>query len=133
MLRTRKVPTVAALGEELDRAVAECEGIVTFPYIFQDGWKRFEPHRNQHMADPIIKRAGITLSYDEVGPIGLRHIAIRRHRPRGRTVARGPSHLVAALRCLVASEIGDTIVVPLVPHPPMAVTGHLEAAWPHAA
>jgi len=112
MLISQTMLTANATGDVLNRAVAECEGLKTFPYVLKDGWKRFEPNQDRHMAEPIIERAGISFAYDEAAPEGHRHIAIRRHGPRGRTVARGPDLLIAAMRCRVASEIGDTIILP---------------------
>ena len=112
MLNAKSIPTACATGSVLNRAVAECEGLKTFPYVLKDGWKLFEPGQDRHMAAPIIDRAGISFAYDEAAPEGERHIAIRRYGPRGRTVSRGPDLLIAAMRCRVASEIGDTIVFP---------------------
>ena len=61
---------------------------------------------------PIIEREGITLDYDYEGPTlmwGAKHFAFD-----GTVLQQeyGPTPLVAAMRCYVASKLGDDVDVP---------------------
>jgi len=102
------VAIAEADGEILAWAVAQCEGLKTYPYLLSNGWQRFEPHRNPNQAHAVIRRAQIDLVIDEAADPAVQHVAIRRG-PAGRTVSRGPTPWVAAMRCRVASELGERI------------------------
>jgi hypothetical protein len=108
-------------GVALDWAVAQVKGtqvkyrkgylVCVDPYGFfaADG-RCFEPSTDWSQGGPIIDREWIELSngsnlsaawgaskYDEQGEPSL---------------GQGPTPLIAAMRCYVASELGDTIVLP---------------------
>ena len=104
-----KIKTSEAKDQVLDYLVAQCEGIETKNYsgaltIRYDGdW--WQPSTDWAQGGPIIEREGIT---------------VRRHtdalwdasvgRPNYR--AGGPTPLIAAMRCYVASKLGDEVEVP---------------------
>jgi Protein of unknown function (DUF2591) len=93
-------------GAALDWAVAKCE------------WNREEgdwrgTYRADYSADwsqggPIIEREAITVS--EGSPVvGLEWMAC----DKGSThIQHGPTYLIAAMRCYVASKLGDEVDVP---------------------
>lgn len=100
-------------GAALDWAVAKCENVEpdenNKPIWFGDGDARVEytPSTNWAQGGPIIEREGISL--DRVSD--SLWVATRLE---GISVSEedGPTPLVAAMRCYVASKLGDDIDVP---------------------
>lgn len=108
-------------GAALDWAVAQCEG-VSFVWLetdystdgrtFQRGTAQAAgPHysTNWSQGGPIIERERVQLRIDEVG----RNFAVVwvegiGYGPR----IDGPTPLIAAMRCYVASKLGGTVNVP---------------------
>jgi len=84
-------------GAALDWAVAKCK----------DEDPRMDTPYSTEWAfgGPIIEREGIELLCES---LGFRWVAIPQKGPEWR----GPTPLVAAMRCYVASKLGDTIDVP---------------------
>ena len=94
----------------LDWAVARCEGVIKgdaldIGFILEGG---YTPSTNWSQGGPIIEREGIsTWVFDDVT-----------WRAQGRIgsgvdqVFEGPTLLVAAMRCYVASQLGDDIDIP---------------------
>jgi hypothetical protein len=81
------------------------------PYFVKDsGVVRcvFEPSTNWAQGGPIIEREAITVS--EGSPVvGLEWMAC----DRGSThIQHGPTYLIAAMRCYVASKLGDDVSIP---------------------
>ena len=91
-------------GPALDWAVAKCEG-VAFD-LAPDGYYTYKPSTNWLHGGPIIEREGIRLHRSVTG----RWWAGPEFDPH-RPVA-GPTPLIAAMRCFVASRLGDTIDIP---------------------
>jgi hypothetical protein len=91
-----KVKTSELQGAALDWAVAECEQFVE---------DEFEPSENWADGGPIIEREKIALSYD-TGRFGW--VASFYD---GDDVF-GGTPLIAAMRCYVASKLGDEIELP---------------------
>ena len=106
-------------GAALNWAVAKCEGI---PLVFKgrkwstDGagercgpfvaslcWDSYSPSTNWSQGGPIIERKKITLEWT-----GENWMAYIRHDDE----FFGPTPLIAAMRCYVASKLGDTIDMP---------------------
>ena len=115
-----KVKTAELEGPALDWAVAKCvradadmkEALGRF---FADGWP-FEPSTAWAHAGPIIDREQISLSAPNDGLV-VRFL--KGGKPawaaftRGRHDVRvGITPLVAAMRCFVASRLGDEVEVP---------------------
>ena len=103
-----KVKTNELTGAALDWAVAKCEG-VEFTY---ENFPRHELLVYQYTNDwaqggPIIEKEKIELGHGIsvggpfrwVGSIGMGYCT-------------GPTPLIAAMRCYVASKLGETIDVP---------------------
>lgn len=120
-----KVKTSELTGAALDWAVAKCEGLeVAFTtnkevVILRKGvTDYFDPHCNWGWGGPIIER--------EMLCVGYRHQADPNYCPindpaticwarttAGGYLSYGPTPLIAAMRCYVASKFGDEVEVPL--------------------
>jgi hypothetical protein len=106
--------TAEAKDAALDLLVAKCENVEpdenNRPIWFGDGDERVEytPSTDWAQGGPIIEREGITVSVGS--PVtGLEWMAC----DRGSThIQHGPTYLIAAMRCYVASKLGDNIDIP---------------------
>ena len=98
-------------GAALDWAVAKCEG--TLGHYVQPNEKRgttkweTTPSTRRYSTDwsqggPIIEREGLTLT----------HQAIWGAQTDDDLFAYGPTPLIAAMRCYVASKLGDEVEIP---------------------
>ena len=110
-----KIKTSELSGEQLDWAVAKCEGQEV---VFEDGelclpssyfkdGDPYKPSTNWGQGGPIIEREEI-----KVGPqihSGWESTVWENCRPIS---SKGPTPLVAAMRCYVASKLGDEIEIP---------------------
>lgn len=107
-------------GHALDWAVAKCEGLLCFGYrtdgelfavVDSDGKvEGFMPSANWAQGGPIIERAVVSLGVEEGG---WRALCWGVDGPNRELYSmRGPTPLVAAMRCFVASKLGDTVEVP---------------------
>jgi hypothetical protein len=103
--------TLELEGAALDWAVQQCEGTrkdIDFAWWTED----YTPSTNWAQGGPIIEREKITLDYDHEGPTLMweaNHFAFD-----GTMLQReyGPTPLIAAMRCYVASKLGYTVDVP---------------------
>ena len=114
-------------GVALDWAVAKCEGATDFWYdtiatywikldgkdrALSKGWAQsFTPSSNWARGGPIIEREEMTISHSPYD-----HVFYGRSRPwlaekKGR-MEYGSTPLIAAMRCYVASKLGDNIDIP---------------------
>ena len=106
-------------GAALDWAVAKCEGVplVLAPFtgarnfvILGQNMKptivMYEPSLYWAQGGPIIEREKITVCYDTCQPrwVGCDWAA--------RLTEFGPTPLIAAMRCYVASKLGDDVEIP---------------------
>ena len=112
-------------GAALDWAVAKCEG-----------WRLCDKHppmlkhyhpNNAHttrlyvedlpystdwaQGGPIIERKGINLEHNPSRCIWIASTPAPEHR-NGAVEVTGPTPLIAAMRCFVASKLGDTVEIP---------------------
>lgn len=113
-------------GAALDWAVARCEGYKDLRWNHKDCVERhlmMTPPRTAYgpvflwelgystdwsIAGPIIEREAITVS--EGSPvIGIEWMACDRSASH---IQHGPSYLIAAMRCLVASKMGEEVEIP---------------------
>lgn len=107
-----KIRTSEAKGTVLDWLVAKCEG---FNYLAElEKGLSFSPSTEWVQGGPIIDREGISLLYLYVTDDPFRWAAtqkpnIRKVKPDS---VYGPTLLVAAMRCYVASKLGDEVDVP---------------------
>ena len=110
-------------GAALDWAVAKCEG---YDCLFDDevsgAWlvpqqgylhdekplSRFSPSTNWAQGGPIIEREQIN-----IGTVGISTWRAGLTNEDGKSFwADGPTPLIAAMRCLVASKLGDEVELP---------------------
>ena len=116
----KTVKTTELSGAALDWAVARCEGWDGFD-VHSNGafelersdtgdclWlKCFEPSTDWSQAGPIIERECITVSHDAGGWMASYNFVMARSYAR-----HGPTPLIAAMRCYVASKLGDEVEIP---------------------
>lgn len=116
-----KIKTSELSGAQLDWAVAECEGLLAFGYE-TDGerlWttlstgetELFAPDINWAQGGPIIEREGISL-YLDTNNLWQANIFDGNPAVFGSGIE-GETLLIAAMRCYVASKLGDEIELPV--------------------
>jgi len=113
-------------GAALDWAVAKCEGRrVEFNHQYTeetkfDGWWQLGPNHwqplNKYSTDwaqggPIIEREGVNLDNYAKNPKWSAWTPAP-DRESGEAQAYGPTPLIAAMRCYVASKLGDEVEIP---------------------
>jgi hypothetical protein len=110
-------------GVALDWAVAKCEPDSTLEIYFDnetgeplchDDWsdnQEFRPSTNWAQGGPIIEREGINLDNYAKNPKWSAWTPAP-DRESGEAQAYGPTPLIAAMRCYVASKLGEEIDVP---------------------
>jgi hypothetical protein len=105
--------TSEAKGQVLSYLVAKCiyepDDVVICKgqvFAYDDATKGFNPSTNWSQGGPIIEREKIALNLSENGWVATRI------EPPSVSEARGPTPLVAAMRCYVASKLGDEVEVP---------------------
>jgi len=102
-----KIKTNRLTGVELDWAVAKCEGLAEGPegsFWVNDEPCAFEPISNWAQGGPIIEREGIQIV--RVGDVWEAWV------DADGVFCQGPTPLIAAMRCYVASKLGDEVEVP---------------------
>ena len=114
-----KIKTSELIGTALDWAVAKCDGLDLFEsegwhYPEHGGRKPYRPSTDWSQAGPIIEREAVNvrIQCDEPGykiNPDRRWYAFLDHRVHS---AYAPTPLIAAMRCYVASKLGDEIEVP---------------------
>jgi hypothetical protein len=113
-----KLKTTELQGPALDWAVAQAEGNVRLQYDNKEGliinnilgWFHYRPSVAWEQGGPIIERERISIEDCQDGA-GLYWEATRIE-PPAVSEARGPTPLIAAMRCYVASKLGDEVEVP---------------------
>lgn len=120
-----KVKTNELIGPALDWAVAKCEGFHYFPkdegptYVHKDSgeWHHsgsYTPSVKWAQGGPIKDEERITLNYknlDGTGPCEAYYLRTL-FDDEGGWYQHGPTSLIAAMRCYVASKLGDEVDVP---------------------
>lgn len=114
-----KIKTADLVGPALDWAVAKCEefGTHAAPSLVILG--SYVPSRYWNQGGPIIEREGITVSAlyaQNESPIKEFQLgewgAYMPFGTKERGKGAGPTPLIAAMRCYVASKLGDEIEIP---------------------
>ena len=110
-----KIKTAELIGPTLDWAVAQCEG---YEYDTESGllYSHEEPHFfKRYSSDwaqggPLLEREclDVRVFAEHGAPDGGPYWISERHP----AVGHGPTPLIAAMRCLVASRLGDEVDVP---------------------
>jgi hypothetical protein len=106
-------------GAALDWAVAKCEDL---EHYFEDGlvclkgqpfdthWLYWTPSTDWAQGGPIIEREKIDVMWAVTD--GAQHSQCRVHDGRRPDSYYGPTPLIAAMRCYVASKLGDEVELP---------------------
>jgi hypothetical protein len=97
-------------GAALDWAVAKCEG------VYFENLREFEDYALNYCTDwehggPLIEREGIGLDQYADYP-RWQAFTPAPEQPSGHCACTGPTPLIAAMRCYVASKLGDDVEVP---------------------
>jgi hypothetical protein len=100
-----KMKTSELTGAALDWAVAKCEG--KRDNDFGWWWDNYKPSTDWAQSGPIIERERIETRYDRTGRFSEPWIAATLER-----MIIGPTPLIAAMRCYVASKLGDEVEIP---------------------
>ena len=102
--------TAELTGAALDWAVAKCLGT---EHLFA-GHEVGRLHYSTDWAQggPIIEREKIDVLALRTDEGGFRAYHTPTHEAKTHTYAEGPTPLIAAMRCYVASELGDEVAVP---------------------
>lgn len=118
-----KTKTSELVGPALDWAVAKCEAGMLYLY-YADGeplyleeapdyHQKWNPSENWVQGGPIIEREKIDLSWQSAGQAGWMAYG---HDSTDCGIplydGNGPTPLIAAMRCYVASKLGDEVEVP---------------------
>lgn len=119
-----KIKTSELSGKALDYAVAKCEGVnaEAFHLYYEPieptdydshGYPEFHYSSIWAQGGPIIERENITLDYDFDGQ-GLSLWTVRKYTFDGTILymGLGTTPLIAAMRCYVASKLGDEVEIP---------------------
>ena len=111
-------------GTALDWAVAKCEGLPfthgDFEYspdgrVFQRGGCSVERRYSTDWAQggPIIEREGMDVDYAPNERKWYAHLfTFSGGETQQHFMTNGPTPLIAAMRCLVCSKLGDTVDIP---------------------
>jgi len=113
-----KIRTNELTGPALDWAVAKCEigkpigsfldGVVAHP-----SYNNFHPSTDWAQGGPIIEREGIYLrANDTATEWKAGALSINRYDEKPGYLYTGPTPLIAAMRCYVASKLGDEVEIP---------------------
>ena len=102
-------------GAALDWAVAKCEGNVRLQYDSREGliinnvlgWIPYRPSQAWQQAGPIIEREWISMCCINDSLWEAEINANDYHNRKN-----GPTPLIAAMRCYVASKLGDEVEIP---------------------
>jgi hypothetical protein len=95
-------------GAALDWAVAKCEGVEII--LRQENWDWYSSSWEQ--GGPIIERERISIGFDTWDEVDAAlPIWYADNYMKDRTET-GPTPLIAAMRCYVASKLGDDVEVP---------------------
>lgn len=105
-----KIKTSELSGATLDWAVAKCEGMETWPKYPAAMWANYSPVTDWAQGGPIIEREQIAILSPMTGDFWDARDGKRMETPF--IYWRGPTPLIAAMRCYVASKLGDTVDVP---------------------
>ena len=102
-----KIKTSELTGAALDWAVAKCEDLLHDDGTVSDYW---QPSELWEQGGPIIEREGVKLTPRK--PFHDDWEAEFRWPQGGGVNAFGSTPLIAAMRCYVASKLGDDVDVP---------------------
>lgn len=111
-----KTKTIELTGAALDWAVAKCEGYDLNPKTKASAWISYSTDWSQ--GGPIIEREGMDLRksgdrwFCELWADNSGIAKNPKQRFQHNRYALGPTPMIAAMRCYVASKLGDEVDVP---------------------
>ena len=104
-----KIKVSELTDRQIDWLVAKCEGVyLAFPVPLDKGCTPFQPSTDWAQGGPLIEREKINVEFSETDTSDEPWAAWR-HNIRFRF---GPTSLIAAMRCYVASKLGDEVDIP---------------------
>ena len=108
-----RVKTEELTGTALDWAVARCEGIkLNEGNTLSNDCDVYAPSTDWAQGGPIIEREGISIDQRDNGSLVLACIDAPMEHEENQIWANGPTPLIAAMRCYVASKLGDEVEIP---------------------
>jgi hypothetical protein len=119
---TMKIKTSELTGAALDWAVAQAEGFpiidVQYKHIYINGERgtpflgmRWIPSTDWAQGGPIIERKKIGVEWQSVDKRWTAALCYDRRKDMW-SIEYGPTPLIAAMRCHVASKLGDEVEIP---------------------
>ena len=107
-MNTVKINTNSLMPPALNYLVAKCEGEVWATWRFMDAYSDDKEGRYHYPTDwaqggPIIEREGLTLTHQTDKWAAQTDCDLFSY---------GPTPLIAAMRCYVASKLGEIVEVP---------------------
>ena len=106
-----KIETGKLIGAALDWAVSQCEGRGCLPATAVWDRAHFKPSTDWAQGGPIIEREEINLEMPREG-LWTAQMFAKPYNRRVTHTASAETPLIAAMRCYVASKLGDEIEVP---------------------
>lgn len=106
-----KIQTSELTGAALIQAVQQCEASrkdIDFAWWTEE----YDPTTNWAQGGPIIEREGMGVWMYEWNEEGEPEVGWYTEDKDGNHVRTGPTPLIAAMRCYVASKLGDEVDVP---------------------
>lgn len=113
-----KIKTSSLVGPALDWAVIKANGweadYMRFGFSLGDGDSTYNPLTDWSQGGPIIEREGITIQYWKTGTSGYwsAFASITSNSDYPIPSYEGETMLIAAMRCYVASKLGDEVDIP---------------------
>lgn len=103
-----KIKTSELSGAPLDWAVAKCEGMLDEPWLWgdqDDVLFNYKPSSHWSLAGPIIERENLGVWWNGIWHAKYDGCGLNQ-------VQDADTPLIAAMRCYVASKLGDEVAVP---------------------
>lgn len=109
-----KIKTTELIGTALDWAAAKCEGMDQreWDVVVRHARREVEYSTAWRLGGPIIEREGMGIWMYQFDEHGEPEVGWYAEEKDGDHVRTGPTPLVAAMRCFVASKLGDGVEVP---------------------
>jgi hypothetical protein len=105
-MTNKLVKTSELTGAALDWAVAKCVGIPKLEVVWERLQHSYLPSTDWAQGGPIIEREKIATAPDTGLDWWVASIK------GGILIDHGPTPLIAAMRCYVASKLGDVVKIP---------------------
>lgn len=104
MTEPTKTPVADLLDDDLDRLVAQVEGVAYS--------QAYAPTRNALLALPLIEKHKVSVCAAPNDWAAFMHACVLKVEQLPPKTLSGPTPLVAAMRAIVAQHLGDEVVLP---------------------